>query len=167
VTEALPDSEATPATGVAGLTRRLHAMRHELGKFVVVGGAAFVIDVAISNWLHIGLGMGPTTAKVISTVISTIASYIGNRWWSFSHRVDETTSETRDFTVFAVINLVGLVITVIPLDLIHYGLNATGTIAFNVGSIIGTAIATVFRFVAYRRWVFSGNTDAAEREALL
>jgi putative flippase GtrA len=165
VTEAPPDNHASSRT--AGFARRLHGMRHELGKFVVVGGAAFVLDVAISNWLHVGLGVGPTTAKIVSTVISTIASYVGNRWWSFAHRVDETTSETRDFTVFAIINLVGLVITVVPLDVIHYGLGATSTLAFNVGSIIGTAIATVFRFVAYRRWVFSGSTDAAEREALL
>ena len=54
-----------------------------------------------------------------------------------------------------------------PVGVTHYLLDLTGQIALNVAAIIGTAFATVFRFLAYRRWVFVGKPDAAERAALV
>lgn len=147
------------------LLARVRPLVAELSKFVVVGGVCFVLDLVVANLLHFGLGIGPTTAKTASTVLATVASYLGNRLWSFAHRVDDETGQGKDVTVFALINLVGLVITLVPVDVAHYLLHRTSGIAFNVSSILGTAVATVFRFWAYRRYVFT--KDTAERVALV
>ena len=40
-------------------------------------------------------GLGPTTSKTLSTVIATAVSYVGNRLWSFAHRVDADRSRVR------------------------------------------------------------------------
>jgi putative flippase GtrA len=142
-------------------------MAAELFKFVVVGGFCFVLDTLLANWFHFGLGLGPTTSKTLSTVIATGVSYLGNRLWSFAHRVDDDRGHGQDMTVYAVINAVGLVITLVPVDVAHYLLGETSKVAFNVSQVLGTLVATVFRFWAYRRWVFAADPDLAERSALV
>lgn len=160
-----PSSVSSPAARRP--VDRLRPLVAELTKFVVVGGFCFVLDLALFNLLHFGLGLGPLTSKTISTVVATGVSYLGNRLWSFSHRVAEDGAHRRDITVYAAINVVGLVITLVPVAVTHYLLGLTGQIPLNVAAIVGTAFATVFRFLAYRRWVFIGDADAAEREALV
>ena len=149
------------------MLQRLRPLAGELFKFVVVGGFCFVLDTLLANWFHFSLGLGPTTSKALSTVIATVVSYLGNRLWSFAHRVDDDRGHGQDATVYAAINLVGLVITLVPVDVAHYVLGETSKLAFNVSQVLGTLIATVFRFWAYRRWVFAADPDAAERAALV
>jgi putative flippase GtrA len=148
----------------------LERVRHlgpELVKFLLVGGFCFVLDTLLANWFHFGLGLGPTTSKALSTIIATGVSYVGNRVWSFAHRVEDDRGHGQDVSVYAAINVVGLVITLIPVDIAHYLLHETSKLAFNVSQVLGTLIATVFRFWAYRRWVFAHDKDAAERAALV
>jgi putative flippase GtrA len=142
-------------------------MASELGKFLVVGGFCFVLDALLANWFHFGLQLGPTTSKALSTVIATGVSYVGNRLWSFAHRVEEDSGHSQALSVYGAINLVGLVITLVPVDIAHYLLGDTGKVAFNVSQVLGTGFATVFRFWAYRRWVFVVDPDLAERTALV
>lgn len=149
------------------MLRRLRPLAAELVKFVMVGGFCFVLDTLLANWFHFGLGLGPTTSKTLSTVIATGVSYLGNRLWSFAHRVDDDRGHGQDLTVYAVINVVGLVITLIPVDVAHYVLGETSKLAFNVSQVLGTLVATVFRFWAYRRWVFAADPELAERTALV
>ena len=149
------------------LTERLRSIGTELLKFVVVGGFCFVLDTVLSLLFRFTLHLGPTTSKTLSTIIATAVSYVGNRLWSFAHRVDDDRGHGQDITIYAVINVVGLVITLIPVDLAHYVLDQTSPTAFAVSGIIGTAFATVFRFWAYRRWVFVSEPDLAERTALV
>lgn len=148
------------------LSDRLRSIASELVKFVVVGGFCFVLDTALATVLFKS-GIGPTTSKTISTIVATGVSYVGNRLWSFSHRVEEDRGHGQDLTVYAIINVIGLVITLIPVDIAHYLLDATSTLAFTISGIIGTAFATVFRFWAYRKYVFAAEPDLAERAALV
>ncbi len=113
------------------------------------------------------MGLGPTTSKALSTILATGVSYVGNRLWSFSHRVDEDRGHGQDIVTYGAINFVGLVITLVPVDVAHYLLDETSPLAFTVSGILGTAVATVFRFWAYRRWVFVNDPDLAERSALV
>jgi putative flippase GtrA len=149
------------------LVARVRPLFAEVAKFLVVGGFCFVLDTLLANWFHFGLGLGPTTSKTLSTVIATVVSYVGNRVWSFAHRVDADNGHGQDLGVYAAINLVGLVITLVPVAGTHYLLGETGKVAFNVSQVLGTAVATVFRFWAYRRYVFDLEPDLAERTALV
>jgi putative flippase GtrA len=151
---------------LSSLQDRLRPIAGELFKFVVVGGFCFVLDTLLSTLLF-NAGIGPTTSKTISTVIATGVSYLGNRLWSFAHRVEDDRGHTQDLLVYGAINVVGLIITLIPVDVTHYLLGEKSTLAFAVSGIIGTLIATVFRFWAYRRWVFAADPDLAEKAALV
>src|SRR5947207_517992 len=82
---------ARPLARVARMVRdKVGHLVHELAKFGVVGGVAFVVDVAVFNFLLFhasGLLHGkPVTAKAVSTVVATAVSYVGNRFWTFRHR---------------------------------------------------------------------------------
>ncbi len=152
------------------LRSRLRGILAELFKFAVVGGFCFVLDTGLAYVFRFRLGshnLGPTTSKGLSTIIATGVSYLGNRLWSFRHRVDDEASHGKDLTVYAAINGVGLVITLIPVVISHYLLHQTSPLAFTIAGTIGTGVATFFRFWGYRRWVFAADPDLAERAALV
>lgn len=128
-------------------------MIHELAKFGIVGAVCYAIDFAVSNLCHVLLGMGPLSAKTVSTVIAATCAYIGNRHWSFTHRA--RTGLRREYSLFVVLNAIGLLIALACLGFARYVLGLQGVLAFNIaGNIIGTGLGTVFRFWAYKRWVF-------------
>jgi putative flippase GtrA len=149
------------------LIERVRPLVSELAKFLVVGGFCFVLDLVIAYLLRFHVGLGPTTSKTLSTVVATAVSYAGNRLWSFAHRVDAESGQGQDVSAYAAINLVGLIITLVPVDVAHYLLSATSPTAFTISGVLGTAVATVFRFWAYRRYVFDLDPDLAERTALV
>ncbi|MCI0690253.1 MAG: GtrA family protein [Sporichthyaceae bacterium] len=130
-----------------------HLVR-ELMKFGTVGAFAYVIDTGLYNILRATVLEDKTiTAKVISVSAATLFAFFGNRHWTFRHRPDPGIA--RGFGVFALLNGVGLVITVIPLWISHYLLGMTSLLADNISTnIIGTGLATTFRFWSYRKWVF-------------
>lgn len=143
-----------PADASRGPRARLREIGPELGKFVVVGGFCFVLDFVLFNLFHFGLRLGPLTSTALSTVIATLASYVGNRLWSFAHRVNDDTHEGRSLGIYLLINLAGLAITLAAVGAGHDVLGLKGPVALNVAKLVGTGVATVFRFVGYRRWVF-------------
>ena len=68
---------------------------------------------------------------------------------------------------YGVISAAGLVLTWVPISITAYLLDMQGKTAYLVSIVIGTVITTVFRYWAFRRWVFVGDPDAAERAALV
>jgi putative flippase GtrA len=137
---------------------RLQMLIREASKFGVVGGVAYVIDFVVSNVCHDQFHMESLVAKTISTVVAAVFAYVGNRKWSFSHRAADNVR--REFTVFFGLNAVGLGITLGCLGFAEHVLHLKGTVAFNLfGNILGTGLATVFRFWAYKRFVFVQSAD--------
>lgn len=132
----------------------------ELVKFSVVGGIAFVVDVALFNALRFEgdiwsgpLSHKPITAKVISVSVATVVTYVGNRRWTWADRARRGVG--RELTLFALLNGVGMLIAVLCLAISHYLLGYTSALADNISANgIGLVLGTVFRFWSYRRWVF-------------
>ena len=142
--------------------QRLSSMGGEVARFLTVGGLGFVVDVGLFNLLRFDLGFGdgegvlvdkPITAKIISVVVATMVTYAGNRTWTWRHR--ERSGVLREYSLFFLLNGVGLAITVLPLAISHYVLGLTSPLADNIAAnVVGLAMGTTFRFFAYRRWVF-------------
>lgn len=132
----------------------------EVVRFLMVGGAGYIVDVGLSNLLVYGfLGIpatmsgSPVKAKIISTVASVIVAWLGNKLWTYGDRT--TGSNVRGFILFVVVNAIGMVITVLPLGVTWYLLNLRDPISYNISTnIVGIALAMIFRFYAYRTWVF-------------
>jgi putative flippase GtrA len=123
-----------------------------MAKFGVIGVLNFVITIGIADTLHLVLGMGPLKAFGVGTVVATTFSYFANRYWTFRHR--DTSGLGREYILFFILNGVALVITWVFIAVTHYLLGLKGGIAYNAAEVVGTAAATLFRFWAYKKWVF-------------
>jgi putative flippase GtrA len=122
-------------------------------KFGVVGAVAFVVDVGLMNLLRATvLEDKPTTAKVISASVATLVAWLGNRSWTFRHR--STRPVHHEAFLFFATNGVAMLIGVGTIAFSHYVLGLQTLAADNVANIIGIGLGTLFRFWAYRTFVF-------------
>ena len=134
----------------------------EMLKFGIIGGIAFVIDVGVMNLLrHTVLEDKPTTAKVISATLATLFAWAGNRTWTFRHRRSRPVHH--EVALFFVTNIIAMLIGVGCIAFSHYVLDLTTLFADNVANIVGIALGTIFRFWAYRQYVFHHEILADER----
>lgn len=145
-------------------TNMLSAIRHrlplgELARFGVVGAAGFLVDVGGFNLLRFAGGAGPLysfplTAKVISSVLGIVVAWLGNRYWTYA--AQRRTKAHHEFLHFLAVCTVGVGISLGCLWVSHYGLGLRSALADNIAAnVVGLALATAFRFWAYRTHVFN------------
>ena len=147
-------------TALAGLRSRFEPLVRELAKFGVVGATGAISDILIFNLLGEVWHVGPLTAKAISTTFATLLTYVGNRAWSFRHRA--RTGLRSELPRYMLISALGLLIVEICLGFTVYVLKLDGTIAKNVSANgVGLVLGTLFRFWAYKRWVFLHPDEVA------
>jgi putative flippase GtrA len=141
------------------LYERFQQLIHEFAKFGVIGVIGLIITNAVYDVLYNHLGFGPVTSTTIATVIAAMATYLGNRYWSFKHR--ERTGVLREGIIFCVLNGIGLLIQDAAVAFNYYVLGlgnnkVAGFIALN----FGIGIATLFRFWSYRQFVWVSPTPS-------
>lgn len=125
-----------------------------LAAFGAVGGVAFVVDVSVYNLLRFTvLADQPIGAKVISVAVATVVAWLGNRLLTFRDR--RGGSLVREAALFALTNVVGLLVAAACLFVSHYVLGFDSTLADNIsGNVVGLALGMVARFLGYRYLVF-------------
>jgi putative flippase GtrA len=131
----------------------------ELAKFGVVGLIGSVIDLGGAAYLHGAEGIGPMFSKAISLIAATAVTYLGSRFWTFRHRVNQAL--LREGMLFVALNVVGLVIAEAVIAFVSYGLDLKHVLAYNAASVAGTGLGTIFRYFSYKKWVFLAGTPAA------
>lgn len=132
---------------------RFRASIQEFAKFGVIGVAGVFVTNGVYDLLYLHLGLGPVTSTTIATVVATIASYLGNRYWSF--RLRQRTGVVREVLVFAVLNGIGLLIQDATVGFNYYLLGlGHDNLAVFVALNAGIVLATLFRFWSYRHFVW-------------
>lgn len=146
------------------LPTRWHALTRELAKFGTIGVVNFFVNMAVANilWATL-LHSSELKAKAIATVVAATCAYFMNRHWTYRHRPKSTLR--REYSLFFLFNVVGLLIEVSVVGVAKYGLHQTSLLVLNVMSVVGILLGTVFRFWAYRTHVFKVD-PAAEAGAL-
>lgn len=140
-------------------------------RFGVVGSVGFVVDISIFNAL---LFAGTTVwhvhgaavlAKVISTTAAIAVNWVGSRLWTFrAQRRSDVAGEMFDF---AIASVAGSMATLACLGFSHYILHLTSAVADNISAnVVGLALGSAIRFVAYRGWVFGSWRGSARAVAL-
>lgn len=146
--------------GIRSLASRIyHGLITYALKFGVVGVAGYLIDVGVFNILRFsGIAEGtwgatPIGAKVVSVTLATIATWFGNRYWTFRER--RRANYWLELAEFALVALVGMLISVACLYVSHYVLELQSPLADNISAnVVGLFLATTFRFLMYRFWVY-------------
>jgi len=141
---------------VASLYARFAHLRDEVAKFGVVGLVSFVIDFGLFNALS--MPAGPLahkvlTSKAIATTVAATFAYFANRHWTWKDRTRSGLG--REYVLFFVLNGVGLGIMEACLLISRYGMGFDSALSNNMSAYgFGLLLGTIFRFWAYRRWVF-------------
>ena len=134
------------------LTERLRHLAPEALAFGVIGAANTLLYMAITWAL---LPVGAVKASVVATVVTTTLAYIANRFWTYRNHT--RTALRREYTLFFGFNLVGMVIQSGAVTIGKYGFGLTeekDAVLFMGVTLLGIVIATIFRFWAYRTFVF-------------
>ena len=142
---------------MASLRKRLTDLIPELAKFGVVGLIGSVIDLGGADYLHVHMGIGPMAAKAMSITAATAVTYVGSRFWTFRHRVNQAL--LREGILFVALNVVGLAIAEVVIAVTSYGLDLKGHLAYDAASVVGTGLGTIFRYFAYKKWVFTATPE--------
>jgi putative flippase GtrA len=93
--------------------------------------------------------------------VAATSSFFMNRHWTFRHRA--RTGLRREYTLFFLLNGVGLLIANACILVVEQGLGKSGPLWFNIAQVAGLALGMVFRFTTYKRWVFLSPERAAAR----
>ncbi len=145
-------------SSVRKLYERFRLLIHEGAKFGIIGIVGVVVYNLVNSWLHFGLGAGPITSATVAVIVTTITSYVANRYWSFRHR--ERTTVPRETVMFFALNGVGLLIQWAVVGFTVYGLGDTSKPANFIANNVGIVLGTLFRFWSYRRWVWTAPSPA-------
>ncbi|MCE7082876.1 GtrA family protein [Streptomyces sp. ST2-7A] len=138
-----------------GLRLRLRRLVREAGRFGTVGAVGLVVNVFVFNLCRQGVGLGAVRSGVIATACAICTTYLGNRYWTYAHA--DKSRRRREAGLFLVFSGAGMVLENGVLALSHHGLGLTSATADNVAkNVIGLGLASLFRFWAYRTWVFRG-----------
>lgn len=138
--------------------RRLWARlsSREVLTFLSVGGAGYVVDLAAFNLLLSAPGLAgrdPSIARVLAVAVAMVVTYLGNRFLTW--RTQDRQHRARELILFVVFNLVGMGFSLATLFVSHDLIGLTSRLADNLSAnVVGVVLGTVFRYWAYRTFVF-------------
>ncbi|MET0447670.1 MAG: GtrA family protein [Aeromicrobium sp.] len=135
---------------------RWRVLLKEVSAFLVVGGANFVIDLGVYQLTYAHLNQGALVSKVVSTTVTSTIAYFLHRHWSFSHRA--RSGLRREFVLFVILSALSLLLGLVIIGTVRYGFGQTGVATLQAANVLSIVIGAVFRFWAYKRWVFMAPT---------
>jgi putative flippase GtrA len=144
-------------------------LTREVLTFLLVGGAGYVVDVGVFNWLRSISptdAWDPSVARTLAVMAAMCVTFVGNR--TLTWRAHTTRNQRREIALFVVFNVIGLSFSILTLFISHDLLHLTSRLADNVSAnVIGLALGTAFRFVTYKYVVFAvdpaGTAAPADR----
>ncbi|MBK3623690.1 GtrA family protein [Streptomyces sp. NPDC102259] len=133
-------------------TRTRRALTGEIMRFAAVGGLGVLVNFAVFNLCRAVTTLPVVRCSVISTSVAVLVNYLGFRY--FAYRDRDKRRPAREFTLFVVFSIIGLVIENGVLYAATYRFGWDTALQSNLFKAIGLAAATGFRFWVYRTWVF-------------
>jgi putative flippase GtrA len=140
---------------VSGWRRRFRCLIHEFATFAVVGATGLLVTDGVFN-LMISERQATLPASAVATLAASAVTFVGSRYWTFRHR--ERTGLGRESAAFIVVNLAGVLIQQGSLELARHAFGHHDKLTLNAAFLLGVAVATLFRFWSYRRWVWLAST---------
>ncbi|MEJ2421598.1 MAG: GtrA family protein [Acidobacteriota bacterium] len=138
----------TPSFVSRVLTGSTDSLLLQMARYVIVGGAAFVLDFSTLFLLTHYLGIYYLVSAAISFLLGLVLNYLLSITWVFSRR--NMKDQRAEFVVFALIGVAGLGLNELVLWLF------TGLIGFNylVSKCLSGVIVLMWNFSARKLSLF-------------
>ena len=141
---------------------RFRDLISEAGRFAVVGLVGVVITDGGANLLRYDAGLDRFTAVAIATLAAVAVSFVASRYWTFPHR--ERTGLGRETALFFAANAIGVAISEGCVWLAS-AFGWEGKVSYNVALAGGIALATLFRYWSYKKWVWPRSRSVVAEQA--
>lgn len=133
----------------------------QIGKFVLVGGVNFLLDIGILNLLIFLTGFASgwfySIFKGVSFITAVINSYLLNKFWTFSDQA-QNKRVTKEFLSFIVVSLIGLFVNNIVASFLVNFVGPQAGISENlwasIGAIVASFVGMFWNFIGYKFIVF-------------
>ena len=130
---------------------RLRRLSFEVVKFGVVGGSGVVVNFLVFNLLLHALSWAPMPATVAASCVAMGTNYLGFRFFAYRDRAARTRTQ---ITLFFVFSGLGVLMESVLFYAGYHGAGMTGPFASNVAKALSIVLASAFRFLVYRSYVF-------------
>jgi putative flippase GtrA len=147
---------STPSGTVAQAARvgPVAVLTSRAARYLVVGAGCTALDIALFNVGAFELGIGVGWAKVMSTAVAVLVSFLLNRQWTFGDANSRYGVGPQLVAYFGV-NAVSALGSVLCMNLalaLGFGSQAWLNLAA-YGAVL--TIGTAARYTVYRRWLFA------------
>ncbi|MFF4752988.1 GtrA family protein [Streptomyces sp. NPDC002514] len=146
-------AEATPTR-----SRPVARVVLEVVKFGIVGGSGVLVNLLVFNLLLHGLGWPAMIATVLASCIAMATNYVGFRYFTYRDRERRT---RRQIVLFFVFSGLGVVMESGLFWLGYHGLGLHSPLESNAVKALSIVLASAFRFLVYRTWVFQQDARRA------
>ncbi|MEU6125494.1 GtrA family protein [Streptomyces sp. NPDC047123] len=130
---------------------RLRRLFLEVVKFGVVGGSGVAVNLVVFNLLLHGLSSGPMTATVLASCVAMGTNYLGFRFFAYRDRASRT---KRQIVLFFAFSGIGVAMESLLFYAGYHGAGMSGPLGSNIAKALSIVLASAFRFLVYRTWVF-------------
>ena len=131
----------------------------EVVKFAVVGGSGVLVNFLVFNLLLGGLGWQAMVATVLASCIAMGTNYLGFRCFAYRDRASRT---RRQLALFFVFSGLGVLMESGLFYVGYHGLGLNGPLESNFVKAQSIVLASAFRFLVYRTWVFQHDARRAD-----
>lgn len=146
-----PASTTVPPVTAPGVLARARRIAVEVAKFGVVGGSGVAVNFLAFNLLLHGLKWAPMAATVIASCVAMATNYLGFRFFAYRDRASRT---RRQIALFFVFSGIGVAMESALFYVGYHGLGMSGPLGSNLAKAVSIVLASAFRFLVYRTWVF-------------
>ncbi|MGR3872088.1 GtrA family protein [Streptomyces graminifolii] len=123
----------------------------EVVRFGIVGGTGVLVDFAVFNALLHGLHRPAMLATVLAGCVAMGADYLGFRYYTYR---DREAPGARRIALFVVFSGIGVLMESGLFYVGYHGLGLHGPLEANVVKALSIVLASAFRFLVHRTWVF-------------
>ncbi|MFH8895805.1 GtrA family protein [Streptomyces coeruleorubidus] len=130
----------------------------EVANFALVGGSGVAVNLLVFNVLLHGLHRAAMVATVAASLIAMGTNYLGFRYVTYRDRASRT---RRQIALFFVFSGIGVAMESGLFYVGYHGLGLAGPFESNALKAVSIVLASAFRFLVYRTWVFQHGAHRA------
>ncbi|MER7402223.1 GtrA family protein [Streptomyces sp. NPDC000070] len=130
----------------------------EVMNFALVGGSGVAVNFLVFNVLLHGLHRAAMVATVLASLVAMGTNYLGFRYFTYRDRASRT---RRQIALFFVFSGIGVAMESGLFYAGYHGLGLVGPFESNVVKAASIMLASAFRFLVCRTWVFQHDAHRA------